>query len=143
AAYEGSRGNQGVPRALIGVRRFELGTSPTRTERATRLRHTPSPDRLAAQKRLDRVETGVGPFADQQVAAVGDDAERSPEPPRVLEAVLDRHHAVARAPEDETGAADAVEIEPRVVADKRAACGHDVTVEHRRGQEAPDRRRRP
>ena len=27
---------------LIGVPRFELGTSPTRTERATRLRHTPS-----------------------------------------------------------------------------------------------------
>src|SRR5581483_4809494 len=25
----------------IGVPRFELGTSPTRTERATRLRHTP------------------------------------------------------------------------------------------------------
>ena len=29
-------------RLLIGVRRFELRTSPTRTERATRLRHTPS-----------------------------------------------------------------------------------------------------
>src|SRR5262245_10808090 len=28
--------------AQIGVPRFELGTSPTRTERATRLRHTPS-----------------------------------------------------------------------------------------------------
>ncbi len=27
---------------LIGVRRFELRTSPTRTERATRLRHTPN-----------------------------------------------------------------------------------------------------
>jgi uncharacterized membrane protein YphA (DoxX/SURF4 family) len=27
--------------APIGVPRFELGTSPTRTERATRLRHTP------------------------------------------------------------------------------------------------------
>src|SRR5581483_1096338 len=26
----------------IGVPRFELGTSPTRTERATRLRHTPT-----------------------------------------------------------------------------------------------------
>ena len=29
------------PRQRIGVPRFELGTSPTRTERATRLRHTP------------------------------------------------------------------------------------------------------
>jgi len=34
-------GTMGSP-ALIGVPRFELGTSPTRTERATRLRHTPS-----------------------------------------------------------------------------------------------------
>ena len=32
---------------LIGVRRFELRTSPTRTERATRLRHTPSAERVA------------------------------------------------------------------------------------------------
>ena len=31
------------PRQRIGVPRFELGTSPTRTERATRLRHTPEP----------------------------------------------------------------------------------------------------
>ena len=30
-----------VSPVLIGVPRFELGTSPTRTERATRLRHTP------------------------------------------------------------------------------------------------------
>ena len=29
------------PHTVIGVPRFELGTSPTRTERATRLRHTP------------------------------------------------------------------------------------------------------
>ena len=29
------------PHVHIGVPRFELGTSPTRTERATRLRHTP------------------------------------------------------------------------------------------------------
>ena len=33
----------------IGVPRFELGASPTRTERATRLRHTPSADTLAAR----------------------------------------------------------------------------------------------
>ena len=31
------------PEPAIGVPRFELGTSPTRTERATRLRHTPRP----------------------------------------------------------------------------------------------------
>src|SRR5215211_9446040 len=45
-----SRGNQRFPRDSIGVPRFELGTSPTRTERATRLRHTPSGDRLAPEE---------------------------------------------------------------------------------------------
>jgi dinuclear metal center YbgI/SA1388 family protein len=39
-------GEPGVPPRVIGVPRFELGTSPTRTERATRLRHTPSPNRV-------------------------------------------------------------------------------------------------
>ena len=34
--------------STIGVPRFELGASPTRTERATRLRHTPSRERVAA-----------------------------------------------------------------------------------------------
>ena len=38
----GASAGNGLPHALIGVPRFELGTSPTRTERATRLRHTPS-----------------------------------------------------------------------------------------------------
>ena len=42
---EGARwGTTGSP-AAIGVPRFELGASPTRTERATRLRHTPSCDK--------------------------------------------------------------------------------------------------
>src|SRR5436190_12666272 len=45
-----SRGNGGSP-APIGVPRFELGTSPTRTERATRLRHTPTGERVAASVR--------------------------------------------------------------------------------------------
>src|SRR5436305_13141218 len=40
-------GGTKVPPRAIGVPRFELGTSPTRTERATRLRHTPSRNRLA------------------------------------------------------------------------------------------------
>src|SRR5213075_824714 len=46
-----SRGNRRFPRDSIGVPRFELGTSPTRTERATRLRHTPSARRLAPHPR--------------------------------------------------------------------------------------------
>jgi hypothetical protein len=37
----GAGGNQGFPRDAVGVPGFEPGTSPTRTERATRLRHTP------------------------------------------------------------------------------------------------------
>src|SRR6185503_4221803 len=32
---------------VVGLPRFELGTSPTRTERATRLRHSPKDRRLA------------------------------------------------------------------------------------------------
>ena len=36
----------------IGVPRFELGTSPTRTERATRLRHTPSCQSVAEARGL-------------------------------------------------------------------------------------------
>ena len=36
------------PAKRIGVPRFELGASPTRTERATRLRHTPSAERVPA-----------------------------------------------------------------------------------------------
>ena len=45
-------GTMGSPTS-IGVPRFELGTSPTRTERATRLRHTPSAPRVAVRP-LDR-----------------------------------------------------------------------------------------
>src|SRR3954462_6757857 len=41
ARPEKREGSQWLP-SCIGVPRFELGTSPTRTERATRLRHTPS-----------------------------------------------------------------------------------------------------
>ena len=45
-------GEPWVPPPRIGVPRFELGTSPTRTERATRLRHTPSGDRVSLRCRL-------------------------------------------------------------------------------------------
>ena len=45
----------GEPRGsptLVGVPRFELGTSPTRTERATRLRHTPSAQSVATSRAI-------------------------------------------------------------------------------------------
>src|SRR6186997_2949493 len=47
-------GNVVSPAILIGVPRFELGASPTRTERATRLRHTPSAERVPALRAPDR-----------------------------------------------------------------------------------------
>ena len=55
----GSRGNHRFPRVEIGVPRFELGTSPTRTERATRLRHTPS-RRMVAIPATARIGPGAG-----------------------------------------------------------------------------------
>jgi putative hydrolase of the HAD superfamily len=55
----GSWGNRGFPHTKIGVPRFELGTSPTRTERATRLRHTPSRDRVAASRSARLQEIGA------------------------------------------------------------------------------------
>src|SRR4029077_12194186 len=42
------------PRQRIGVPRFELGTSPTRTERATRLRHTPEAPIIAHSRGRER-----------------------------------------------------------------------------------------
>src|SRR5204862_7851794 len=112
-----SRGNGGSP-APIGVPRFELGTSPTRTERATRLRHTPSRNRLANEKRRDRVGAGVRPLSDQQMATVRNDSQRGLETARVLDAVVERDEVVAGAPEDDRRAVHAVELRPRVAEDK-------------------------
>src|SRR2546423_2616151 len=72
------------PRLPVGVPRFELGTSPTRTERATRLRHTPSPYRLAAQATmhdrcalvLDVIEARLGCYS---ARLRRDEAELKPE----------------------------------------------------------------
>ena len=54
------RGGTAFPRAAIGVPRFELGTSPTRTERATRLRHTPRTARRVAA--LDTIRSGLARY---------------------------------------------------------------------------------
>src|ERR671933_591559 len=98
-----SSGGTSVPPCEIGVPRFELGTSPTRTERATRLRHTPSGQRLADEL-LDRRCAGIGPLPDQEVTAVRDHAQRRAEAAGVVERVLQRQLVVARAPQDDTGA---------------------------------------
>ena len=56
------------PSPPIGVPRFELGTSPTRTERATRLRHTPSRERVAARQPIGRPNNIGRPAAWLQIA---------------------------------------------------------------------------
>ena len=58
------------------------------------------------------------------MARPGDHADRSPEPARVLEAVLERHHPISRAPEHECRADHPVELETRIVADesRRGRC---------------------
>src|ERR671936_507325 len=57
---KGPHGGNMVSPVGIGVPRFELGTSPTRTERATRLRHTPSAaNRLAEVQLVDDHRAGV------------------------------------------------------------------------------------
>src|SRR5204863_9895257 len=102
--------------ALIGVPRFELGTSPTRTERATRLRHTPSEKRLAEEV-FDRLRAEIGAFADQQVAAVGDHAQRGVQAARELEGVGERKLVVAGSPQDQRSAAELAEVLADVVGD--------------------------
>ena len=75
--------------------------------------------RPAFQTTVEEVFQDRGAFfralPDQQVARPGNDPDRCPEPARVLEAVLERHHPVARAPENERRTGDAVEEEARIV----------------------------
>src|SRR5256714_12202301 len=94
------------------------------------------------EERLDRVRARVGPLADQQVSAIGDDPERSPQPPRVPGPVLERDEPVTRAPEDERRTAQAVEGGSRVVVDEGAAGVPDVGVQRRAHEEAFDGPRR-
>ena len=75
-------------------------------------------------------------LADQQVPAVGDHPQRRSQPPRVLERVANRELMVARAPEHEDGTADAVEIEPDVVADERLRRADGVRVPGGPGEES-------
>ena len=135
-----TRGKHTVSPATIGVRRFELRTSPTRTERATRLRHTPRRRQVSdvGEELQRRPPADVGALADQQVPAVRDHPQRRAQPARVLETVLERHLPVAGAPEDEHRAADAVEVAARVVCDERQPRTERVRVQQRPLQEAVD-----
>ncbi len=63
------------PHDSVGVPRFELGASPTRTERATRLRHTPGADRVPARRR--RSPTSKPGVAQRRRAAVCSGRDRS------------------------------------------------------------------
>src|SRR5687768_13286000 len=53
------------------------------------------------------------------MAAVGHDAQPRAEPARVLEGIVQGQLRIARAPEDEDGAGDVLEIGARVVGDHR------------------------
>src|SRR6266516_3112364 len=93
-------------------------------------------------ERLDRVEARVRALADPQVTAVRDQPERRAQAAGELEAVLEEHPVVAGAPEDEARARDALEIDPRVVADERATEPRRVRVQGGAGEEPFDRRGR-
>src|SRR6185503_5371321 len=69
----------------------------------------------------------------------GQDADRRPEPPRVLETVSEGHEPVARAPDEKGWAADAVEVGTGVVSEQGAACAADVGVLRGAFEEAEDR----
>jgi hypothetical protein len=49
-----ARGNAWCSPDLIGVPGFEPGTSPTRTARATRLRHTPKQAKVSGYTAVER-----------------------------------------------------------------------------------------
>ena len=81
-------GTYGSPFGRIGVPRFELGASPTRTERATRLRHTPRRRRVAGfspdgRGDMHRLRVGSGRWPTGAIARYANDlldvAERWPE----------------------------------------------------------------
>ena len=78
----------GARRSAGGALRPRLGVHPGREPR------------LDAQS-LQRVDDGVRPLDDHEVAAVGDDAQLRAQPARVLEGVLERQLGVAGAPEDD------------------------------------------
>ena len=68
----------------------------------------------------------------------GKDADRSPKPSRVLEAVLERYEAVARTPDEEGRAADAIEVWARVVSEEGAGRALNVGVLRGAFEEADD-----
>ena len=86
------------------------------------------------EKLADRARHDVGPLADREMPAVGDHAQRRPQAARVLHAVLERHPVVVGPPQAEAGAADAVEVGPRVGRDERAAGRERVGVLGRPGE---------
>ena len=63
-------------------------------------------------------------------------SDRSPKATRVLEAVFERHQAIAGSPEKENRAANAVKIGTGIVHQEGASCGSHVGVLRRALQEA-------
>src|SRR5439155_25360616 len=88
---------------------------------------------------------GVRTLRDEQMPAVRDHAERGAQPPRVLEAVCDRHHRVTCSPQHETWTADAIEMSTGILAGESLPGAPRVRVQLLRRQEplhCPRRKRR-
>ena len=80
----------------------DLNSGPLRPERSALPGcATPRGDERLAEELEHSPGADLGPLDDQEVPAVGDHAERRVQAPRVLEPVLERHLAVAGAPEHE------------------------------------------
>src|SRR5438046_10493848 len=92
----GGEGKSGCPDLNWGPLRPERSALPgCATPRSTH--------RLAAlvEESLDRVRACIRPFADQQMAAIGDHAERRAAAAGILGRVADGELSVAGAPEEE------------------------------------------
>src|SRR6266496_2537537 len=97
-------------------------------------------DALAeGEKTFDRLRAEVWAFTDQQMAAVGDHAQRRAETARELEGVGERKLVVAGAPENERPTAKLAELRADVVGDNRAGRADRVARQSRAVEETVDR----
>ncbi len=110
----GRRPNQ--VRACVVSGCGDLNSGPLRPERSALPGCATPRDRHRLAEEFQRSPGArVRPLGDQEMAAVGDHPDRCTQSAGILEPVLERNLAVARAPEHEHGAANAVEVLSRVV----------------------------
>src|SRR2546429_680048 len=77
-------------------------------------------DRASRDEVANRGEAGIGPLADEEVAAAGDGPQRSAEAARVLHSVLRSDPVVACSPEAKARAGHAIELHARIREKQRA-----------------------